>query len=444
MVRFYAICLDAFPETPLLKEKLKSFQRVDLVCAGAFTTATMTSIISGTVGSQIIPGGIGYNTTYKPTFLEWRKHDKCLTDLIIKSGQEIIIHNHVPWMSHNIIGYKLSDQEKTKHYRDHTIEQNGPIQILESLPDSKSDKFKSEEYKQKKFGIVMRKGNVSYSSTHPDITLNTFVGWGSYKRRHQFYSNEAVYYKYIRDKFNGLFWTDLCHWHEAVYYPKGNPYHNDSKNTSVSQEDALSDSIRWLNYFDFNDPDSVFFIYADHSHRVEPYLDPPGYITWGYWKDNRAHPQMLRPVISSYDLYPLILSVLGINIPASGPYNILGELPTLSYNPNRIYYTEDGRADAPINDKATVFGWTQLVNNSYVSVINSIPGSKTPGIYMMITDPNNNHSYYLWYHDHDDNRSKSRIISESGLTNRIRNMLPFALPNSKHLQVAINLGWRIK
>lgn len=238
----------------------------------------MTSMISGTVGSYIIPGGIGYNTTYLPEFLHWRKEGTCLTDLIIKSGFDMIIHNHVPWMSHNIIGTDLTQEEKTQHYRDYV-----------------ADNTNTNNVEVFDFGVLKRikceGANLIYSSTHPDLTLNTFVEWGSFEQKQKFYNNEIKYFSHIKAQFNGLLWTDLCHWHKAIYYP----YHKNP--LPINRDDALRDSIKWLQSFDFNEPDTIFFIYADHSHRVESYLDPPGYITWAYWKDNRDHPEILRPVI---------------------------------------------------------------------------------------------------------------------------------------------------
>lgn len=151
-IQVYAICIDAFPEIPELNEIFKDFQRVSFVCVGAFTTATMTSMISGTVGSAIIPGGIGYSAR----FLEWRKGDKCLIDLLLTSNKDVIVHNHIQWMYHDIVGTSFSEKDKLKNYRDHQVE-NSDIQIYD-------------------FGVrkIVKSGLV-YSSTNPNLTLNTLL-----------------------------------------------------------------------------------------------------------------------------------------------------------------------------------------------------------------------------------------------------------------------------
>lgn len=434
-IQVYAICIDAFPEISELKQLLKDFQRVSFVCAGAFTTATMTSMISGTVGSEIIPGGIGYNTSYSPKFLEWRKKGTCLVDLLINSGKDVIVHNHIPWMSHNIVGTPLSEKDKLSNYRDHEVEKSD-IEIYE-------------------FGVrKLVKPNLIYSSTNPDLTLNTFLDWGSSESKEQFYSNEKKYFNHIKNGFNGLLWTDLCHWHEAVYYASGNPY---SKNKlPIDQSIALIDSIEWLKSFDFNQPNSVFLIYADHSHRVESYLDPPGYITWAYWKDNRIDTNLngtvpifknlkLRPVISSYDIYTLILSIFNLKHPdADCGINILSELPLLPYNPKRIYYTEDGRSNATDKTIATNFTQTKISNDHWISVSKHLNG--LTGHYLKISPINNHHSYEMFYRSFDNGSIIKTIIScPDGISPRTKTTISDLdsshLLSDEILAVAKELGW---
>jgi hypothetical protein len=404
MVRIYVICLDAFPETAALKQRLQAFQRVDLVCAGAFTTATMTSMMSGKVGSEIIPGGIGCNTSYLPRFLEWRKNKSSLSDMVMKAGYEFIIHNHVPWMSTNLVGVPLTDEQKKLHYRDHHI-------------DTKTVEVRD-------FGIISRKDTLIYTSTHPDMTFDTFVEWGNPQRKNTFYANEKKYFTQM--KFSGVLWTDLCHFHEAVYYPKGNPYHDSSKNLHINKDDAIKDSIAWLNSFDFNQPDSVFFMYADHGYRVEPYVEPPGFITWAYWKDNRAQSRILHPVMSSCDIYPIILDILNI------------KTNTMIYNPDRIYYTEDGRATAKVKDKATVFTRTKLFNNMWIVVSHVMEGASIPlGYYVMTASRSNKETYDVY---HLTSKRYTRVLCANPTAERKCETTPNVRIPLSYRDIVISLG----
>jgi len=379
-MRFYCICVDAFPEISELQQAMAGFQRVELVCAGAFTTATMTSILSGTLGSEIVPGGIGANTSYAPEFLAWRRDGHCLTDVLARAGQQLLVHNHVPWMCRNIVGEPLSPAQLKQHYRDHTAAAaEGQVELCD-------------------FGVKTKPNanGVTYSSSHPESTLDTFVEWGHAEKRGQFYANEQRYWQAIRGSFTGLLWTDLCHFHEAVYYPAGNPYHDSSKRLPINKADALRDSVEWLRAMDFTDPDSVYFIYADHSHRVKDYLDPAAFITWGYWRDNRgANAQTLRPVISSCDLYPLILSVLGIK--HANPYGYC-ELPVGLPQPERIYRCEDGRSAAVNKAVATAFARAQKQGDRWLTLCRVLPGAAIPpGLYGSMTLLNTVHSYDLYH-----------------------------------------------
>lgn len=374
----YVICIDAFPELDTLKEKLVGFQRADLVCAGAFTTATMTSIVCSTRPSDVIPGGIGADTSYMPKFLDWRTSGKALFDKVLNGGKEVIIHNHVPWMSRNLHGTNLTKEQTTQHYRDHKASDDG-VDVLED------------------YAVVRKDGKLTYSSTHPDLTLNTFLEWGISSRKDSFYRNEKQYLQNLQ--FDGVLWTDLCHFHEHIFYGHGNPWCDATKGITINREDALHDSIEWLSSFDLSDPNSMFIIYADHGHRVENHLAPIDYITWCYFKDNTSD-RMIRPVISSYDLYPLILDFLEI------PYELTGfraELPTLEYHPDRVYYTEDGRATAIDRKIATNYTQTRLVDDQWVSVTHVIPGANIPlGWYLKIAEKSKL-SYKMYYLPDDTN-----------------------------------------
>lgn len=384
MPKIYALCLDAFPETVDLSNYLVrcGFKRSTLVCSGAFTCSTMTSLISGQIGSEIIPGGIGYYTTYHERFLTWRKSGNCLVDRLSSNDKAVIIHNHIPWMSHNIVGTRLSEKEKTENYRDWDKSvNNSNISILSNQED--------------KFGVMKKvKENLSYTSTHPDLTLNTFLEWNNVQRKKNFYSNEKKYIKFMQSQsFNGLFWNDLCHWHESVYYPKGQI---EIDGTAISREDAISDSVNWLSYWNFDEPDSIFFIYADHSHDVTPYLDPPAYLTYVYFKDNYKNNQ-LNPLISSCDFYSLVEDAFKLEKLNLSKF---GENPFSPYDPNRIYACEDNRADAIIKESATTFLRGTLFQNHWMSIAKVTDNSLVPsGIYLIITLLNNKYTYTLYRFD---------------------------------------------
>lgn len=369
MPKIYVICVDAYPETDELKKLLtsKGLSRSDLVCAGAFTCATITSMISGTIGSEIIPGGIGYNTIYKPDFTSWRR-SRSLVENLLQANKQVIVHNHVPWFSKVFCGKVLSDEEKTKHYRDHVVD-NTNVDV-------------------KPFCVIKTDDKIEYSSTNPESTLNTFVKWNFPDLKAKFYNNETQYIRYVQKKqFDGLFFTDLCHWHEYCYYPNGQV-----AGDKLTKTDALNNSIDWLRNWNFSEPNSIFFVFADHSHRVKSYIDPPGNVTWAYYIDN-INKTKLHPVISSNDFYHLANHVFGTK-PTISVHSVN---PITKYNPNRIYACEDGRANSADKTVANAYSRSCLINTLYLSVTKLTDSVNNPaGIYVILANITNKNTYSVY------------------------------------------------
>lgn len=372
--KIYLICVDAFPEIDTLTKLLldRKLSRSDLICSGAFTCATLTSMISGCIGSEIVEGGIGYNTLYKSEFYKWRR-DHCIVERLINSGNKVLIHNHVPWFSKVFAGKELTQEEKTKHYRDHTIQQ--------------------ENVKIYDWGLIKDDGGFVYSCTNPDITLNTFLKWNFPDKKAKFYDNEAKYIKYIQEQdFSGMFLTDLCHWHEHVYYKSGQI----KSDHEITAEDALKDTIKWLENWNFEEPNSVFFIFADHSHRVNAYLDPPSYMTWVFFKDNIDN-HKLNDVIASNDFYKIVetkfnLEEFNMSKWCRNPFTNLE-------NNKRIYAIEDGRSNSEITDKANAFARGSILDEYWISVIKLYDSKNYPaGVYLTITTLKNKYTYTVYYY----------------------------------------------
>src|SRR5437868_6915564 len=126
-MKIYAICIDAFPEVKELVEHLNinNFSRHHYICCSGFTCATMSSMISGKLGTEMVPGGIGYSSMYENKFYDWRKNNdcnKCIMDRILDYTQDdsnpysVHINNNVPWMNAIIMGKPISENDVHKHY----------------------------------------------------------------------------------------------------------------------------------------------------------------------------------------------------------------------------------------------------------------------------------------------------------------------------------------
>jgi hypothetical protein len=395
--KVYLICIDAFPEIPELVQVmgLRGLRRSELVCSGAFTCATLTSMISGCIGTEIVDGGIGYETLYKPSFYKWREGN-CIIERLTEIGYDVVIHNHVPWFSKVIGGRQLTAEEQTKHYREHTVDHDDvtvlPFSVIKTDTATK----------------------ITYSCTNPELTLNTFLKWNFPDEKKQFYENEREYINYIQKKeFNGLFLTDLCHWHEYVYYRQGQI----KSDQEITKEDAISDTLNWLSSWDFNEPNSIFFIFADHSHRVNSYLDPQSHVTWVYHKDNMSGEE-LNPIISSNDFYRLVEGVFGLKRLERSKWlnNPLG-----AYDPLRVYAVEDSRSDSAKKDSANAFGRCCILKDMFISVVKLTDSTKNPsGLYLMISELRNKYTFTAYIFDdlNDDYRDSFSVICDGPLSER--------------------------
>lgn len=389
MTKVYIICLDAFPEIKELSMFFQGtkFKRSELICGGAFTCATLSTMICGGLGTDIVKYGLGAHTTYQSNFMDWRRkgnergYHRCIFDrLDIQGTVDIDIHNHIPWMSHNLIGDRLTGQFKSQHYRDHKFSPGDEVVIHPWGISGISPVSK----------IAPRNSKVVYSSCHPDLTFDTFYEWDVPPRKNLFYNNECRYISDIQrtHQTNKLMFTDLCHWHEAVYY----------NGRTVDPAGALKDMVNWLGFWNFDEPNAIFYIFADHSHRVEHLPGPDDYITWLYIKDNTLSnkTKTYRPVVSSYDFYNELENIFGLksNIDAS-----LSEHFTLPYDPKRIYWMQDGRGSSDDKTIANTFTACMIISNTILQVTLAVPSNPNNkvGWYVLVSSLSNKYSYTRYY-----------------------------------------------
>lgn len=456
-MKFYAICIDAFPEVIEMVSLLNAnnFSRHHHICCSGFTCATMSSMISGKLGSEMVSGGIGYNTMYEKRFHNWRNNNNnnnnnecikntCIMDRILDhkinniENQDInpycvYIHNNTSWMNSVIMGKPISDDDMNKHYRDH-IFTNENIEL--------NDNFIKTQINNR---------NLFYTSTNPNKTFNNFVDWNNQTLKKQYYDNEEQYIKSLQlDIFSGIVWIDHCHWHEYAYYQNGqNPYYIDGILQKITRDDAIKCTVDWLKLWNFEEEDAFFYIYADHSHRVKPYLDPPSYMTWCYTKNNIKFKPFdysgnKHPIITSSDFYHTVEHLFDLNLDLDLDLKILilpdnnkskySRTPLDNFDLDRIYGCEDGRASATIKTSASCFlrgslfytndsdndfdknninNINKIINNSetkWISVAKIIKsGLCDDGIYITITKLNFKHTFTSFIFL-TENRTEDQII----------------------------------
>ncbi len=319
-MKIYLLCIDAFPKTHNLENiaKSKGLQIRPLITNGTFTTITFNSIFLGGLPSDIVKGGMTWFSNRFPDIYEWRKQSNRPLDSQLQAQKvPMIIHNHVPWFIRNLLWYNFFPISSVDHYRKVVITNED----LEKM--SKHPKY----------------NHIKFTSTNPDGTHNVFREWADHDLCKKYYKSEKEYIKDIQSvKGHFFFMTDLCHWHESCYYE------------NIDKITAIKRSEEWLSWWDFDEPDSIFMVFADHGYMVQKSCPPKDYLTWLFFKDNTSDKTIPRALSSSGDLYYYILKRFGISdVPRVEGFSSIDE----PLNKNRIYLVEDARCSTGTNNLDT-------------------------------------------------------------------------------------------
>ena len=123
-----------------------------------------------------------------------------------------------------------------------------------------------------------------------------------------------------------------------------NTYH-DAISRKITHEDAKQKIDNCLKFWNFDQEDAIFWIFADHGDftKITEKISPVGYMTWVLLKDNTENPIFPKTkLISIRDFFPTILEKL--NIPIN---DVIIKKETRSvtkdFQKERIYFVEDGR-----------------------------------------------------------------------------------------------------
>ena len=98
----------------------------------------------------------------------------------------------------------------------------------------------------------------------------------------------------------------------------------------------------WLSNWDFNEPDSLFWIFCDHGlpNESNHLIYPNSYLSWALVKDNTSNPIVPgRKVIHPTDFYATVMNKLGLTI----DNEISGVCITEKLDEDRLYISEDAR-----------------------------------------------------------------------------------------------------
>ena len=159
---------------------------------------------------------------------------------------------------------------------------------------------------------------------------------------------------------------------------KFNHYHDSARGTDliynqkkiVSSDDIIDMYADMINKMDFDEPDSLFWVYADHGepHNINVNMPPPdSWLAWCGVKDNILKRKVTKEVIGCDDFKNTVLNRI---YDKDFPNDVLDDVDY-----DRIYVREDGRSAVSPNFASTVSAIKALDEHRYIQYVNHSPNA---------------------------------------------------------------------
>ncbi len=327
--KIYCILLDSAPFVNDFRDfgkenKMHMMRQV----GGCFTGNSVIEMLTGKSLSDLRPHGIGHLTHYKNEDanhkIQWPWQKDLLINILFEKGWDIEYYNgDIDW---SVI---LSDNTAFRK----TVTDHATSELM--LPGKEPTKFYKQEKKYVK-NIQKRKN-----------------------KKHTFHL-----FKYI-------------HYQAAINKRR----RKGEKKFKIKRKIAMQRLFKMLKYWNFNEPDALFWIFSDHGDWTYPYNMihpyPQNYFTWALCRDNTKNALNIQSnFISIKDFFATIMNKFDY-FHKDRPDICSIETPQ---NKNRIYYAEDGRKDIDDDISTTAMAcnfidWekdypTSLMQTSYHSPAN--------------------------------------------------------------------------
>ena len=325
-MKIYCIQLDAFP----LKEELINFSKkynfklIKKFTTGIYTVPTIFSMLHGKNPSKLIKNGISYYGPEKDTenFFKFNKHN-----------------------NNNLI--KILNKKNYKCYIDNFYSY---IKIPTGwMYYEKNNTLKLSDIK-KKDNIIFK--NIIYPDEYENINILSTPYNPGFIWSFQNYHNEEESNKFYKHIIENIKFIQSSNDKNIYYTLNIEDYHHIErtlKELNIDSDELINQIlIRVLNVLEkinYDEPDSIFYIYADHGMGGNQYFDLENYYTWALVRDNTVSSQIIKPFISSCDYYSFILNKINYTCNENYCQDFYSK-----FDINRLYYLEDSRIySSPIN-----------------------------------------------------------------------------------------------
>lgn len=265
-MKIYCILLDG---VPLFKElntwfSENNFKVLPHVAASSFTKGTLHSYMNGGVGSKYYYSGTSYlkNTPEKLWFKG--EGSQLIWDEAYESGFDIIAKNSQNWL------------------KDH---------IFRGRPFVRYDCCWSDSWDEsiQTYWENLRKNDAAHK----------YIDWlsGCY---HSDCERKAI--QAIQESKKNVISFAICDiFHDVIYY---------TSNSEALRKRALNTVMHWINLWQANEPDALFWFFSDHGQKIKTQTAPSDYMTWAAIKDNKYGWEIKNPYVYSGDFRSTIRAYL--------------------------------------------------------------------------------------------------------------------------------------
>ncbi len=151
------------------------------------------------------------------------------------------------------------------------------------------------------------------------------------------------------------------HYHDQS---RSAPAEYDGEKIPMDSESIVDMFCRMIDKIDFDEPDSLFWIFADHGepHNAGVLMPPPdSWLAWCSVTDNITNKKVTKKIIGCDDFKNTVLNRVFSDVPGSLPNDVLDEVDM-----ERIYVGEDGRGKIDEHNCTTVSAIKYLGGDRYI------------------------------------------------------------------------------
>ena len=345
-MKIYCILFDTVPRHPKIKAlfEKKGLHYADHITCSS-TVPTLVTMLSGKTPTEMYGiGGVGHSHTYS-RLLEGEQASKW--------DSEIVLHR-LPG------GKKGSDKRWNIH--------------IHAIPRTRGD-FDGFDFRKNPGGgfklvpddLCGRTENMIFYPSDNDNDLDNFMAKMQTIPKTHVSGELRIDSKFDREE-NHFIFIKYNHYHDQS---RSAPAEYDGEKIPMDSESIVDMFCRMIDKIDFDEPDSLFWIFADHGepHNVGILMPPPdSWLAWCSVTDNITNKKVTKKIIGCDDFKNTVLNRVFSDVPGSLPNDVLDEMDM-----DRIYVREDGRGNIDPNYGTTVSALKALDENRYVQFVHHSP-----------------------------------------------------------------------